>query len=225
MKRFVAFLTIFAICVAERKDLSGKVFTFPRVSVTDYVTLTPHVEKIFFSVTVCLRFLTDLGNSQTLFSLATRSHADDFVLFRTSQGHYQLYVANTDVHYYDLPEKLNHWNSLCVTWDSSTGLAQMWVNGLASSRKSLRPGDSIAGTPSIILGQDQDSYGGGFNANDCFVGHLSDVHMWDRIRSHSEVKNYMTYMSFPTGNMLNWQNLEFSRQGYVVVEDNRVFRL
>ncbi|XP_030628148.1 serum amyloid P-component-like [Chanos chanos] len=221
MRTLAFFLTLFSICAAERRDLSGKVFTFPRVSATDYTTLTPDVEKILFSVTVCLRFFTDLSNSQTLFSLATRSHADGFVLFRRSQGHYQLYLADTGVDFYGLPDKLIHWNSLCVTWDSSTGLSQLWVNGEASSRKALHPGGSIIGTPSIILGQDQDSYGGGFHTYDCFVGQLSDVHMWDRILSPCEVMKYTDYMSFPPGNMLNWQNLEFSRQGYVVVEDNR----
>ncbi|XP_042559349.1 serum amyloid P-component-like [Clupea harengus] len=181
--------------------MSGKVIIFPVESNTAHVKVTPALNKIFFSVTVCLRFLSDYNKEQA-----------------PGDGRYRLYIGDKGVFFYGLPTGLNQWHSVCVTWDSGTGLAQIWVNGRPSARKALQAGASIAGTPSIMLGQDQDAYAGGFHVYDAFYGHATDVHMCDTVLSPSEIKDYMKCVISRPGNVVDWTNMEYSKHGYVIVE-------
>ncbi|XP_036403127.1 serum amyloid P-component-like [Megalops cyprinoides] len=222
MKRLLFLFLVLACCTAVCQDLAGKTLTFPVESNTAYVKLTPAVNKIFFTATVCLRFFSDLSREQSLFSLSTPSHDNGLLLYKKPKGAYDLWVANQFITLLGLPDELNEWNSLCGTWDSGTGLGQLWVNGKRSARKALSAGGSIAGTPSIILGQEQDSYGGGFDKAQSFVGEITDVHMWDYVLHPHIIQGFMNYVSFTPGNVLSWRALEYTRQGYVVVEDSQI---
>lgn len=59
----------------------------------------------------------------------------------------------------------------------------------------------LIGTPSVILGQDQDTCGGGFNAKQPFVGDLTDVHLWDKEVSLCDVSSDMQGHSFTPGQL------------------------
>ncbi|XP_030628151.1 serum amyloid P-component-like [Chanos chanos] len=201
-------------------DLTGKVFTFPMESNQAYVTLTPNVERIFFHLSVCLRFFSDMQRAQSLFSLSVPTHVDALLLMK-SNDFYSVSVNNVIAKFWGLDNKPNVWNSACFTWDAGTGLTQLWINGNPSARKGIDPGGSILGTPKIILGQDQDIYGGGFHISETFVGMLSDVHMWDRVLTPTEILNYSNRAIFPPGNILNWGSLEYTRVHYVVVESHQ----
>ncbi|XP_036403126.1 serum amyloid P-component-like [Megalops cyprinoides] len=222
MKRLLFLFLVLACCTAVRQDLAGKAFTFPVESNTAYVKLTPAVNKIFHTATVCLRFFSDLSRDQSLFSLSTPSHANGLLLFKNPKGEYDLCVANQCIPFPGLPDELNEWNSLCGTWDSGAGLGQLWVNGKRSARKALSVGGTIATAPSIMLGQEQDSYGGRFDKAQSFVGEITDVHMWDYVLPPHEIQSFVNYVSFTPGNVLSWRALEYIRQGRVVVVDSQI---
>ncbi|XP_063057997.1 serum amyloid P-component-like [Engraulis encrasicolus] len=198
--------------------MEGKVIIFPVESDTAHVRVTPMMKaKSFSAVTVCLRFFSDYNKEQAPFSLSVPTHADGFVFIR-GNGRYRLYIKDRGVVFHGLPTPLNRWNSVCVTWESATGLAQFWVNGVPSARKAIWPGQSIAGTPIIMLGQDQDTYGGRFDKHDAFYGHVTDIHMWDNVLSPEEIWPYMRCVVPRPGNVVNWNNLDYANHGYVVVE-------
>uniref|UniRef100_A0A8C9SLH0 Pentraxin family member n=1 Tax=Scleropages formosus TaxID=113540 RepID=A0A8C9SLH0_SCLFO len=220
MKPLAIFLTLLASSLAVPKDLTGQMFIFPSLSDTAYIQLTPTSNEILFNVTVCLRFFSDETKQQGLFSLATATEPHSLALALNPEGGYQLYVAGQLATFLALPYERNQWNSICATWDSSVGLTQLWVNGVASPKKALHAGGSIADTPIIVVGQDQDSYGGTFNTADAFVGHITDVHMWDHRLSPCEIQSYAGNLLFRPGNYLNWKALEFTKHNYVVVEYN-----
>ncbi|XP_023664918.1 C-reactive protein-like isoform X3 [Paramormyrops kingsleyae] len=138
---------------AEREDLSGKAFTFPKQTATDYVKITLDDKTSLTALTVCLRFFTDLSQEFSIFSMATLTHHNAFLLYKEPSG------------------------------------------------------------------QEQDSYGGGFNAHQSFVGDITDVHMWDHALSPCQIQNYITHASFSPGNVISWKALEYVKQGSVTVED------
>ncbi|KAE8288761.1 Jeltraxin Egg jelly pentraxin Precursor [Larimichthys crocea] len=115
--------------------------------------------------------------------------------------------------------ELNTWHSICSTWNASSGLAQLWIDGKPSSRKLIPSKTNINGPIIIVLGQDQDSYGGGFDINQSFVGMMSDVHMWDYVLHSCDIQDYAGDPNLLPGNVLNWKNLEFQTVGTVVVEE------
>ncbi|XP_062375188.1 serum amyloid P-component-like [Sardina pilchardus] len=217
MRAIIFLLSYMTTSFAEKQDLSGKMFTFPVESDTAHVILIPNLSKSLTAVTVCLRFFSDLTRSKSLFSVATPTSDNAFLLFNENGYHvFQKTAAKFD----GLEDKQNEWNSVCATWDSQTGIAQIWVNGKQSVRKGISRGGSISGAPSIILGQEQDNYGGKFDRAQSFVGMLTDINMWDSVLPYPEIALYMSNIPQKTdGNVISWRSLDFTANGYVIVEN------
>ncbi|XP_078143315.1 C-reactive protein-like isoform X1 [Centroberyx gerrardi] len=215
-------LVMLTACAAAPQDLSGKMFTFPQQTNSAHVKLETSRSE-FSAVTVCLRSFTDLNRAHILFSLATPSAANDFLIFKkTAANEIQLSVRNSDVDVGGQEYKLNTWHSVCATWDSQSGLVQLWLDGKPSAKKFISSGSNIKGKPIIILGQEQDSYGGRFDINQCFIGMISDVHMWDYALSSCEIQRYVDDLNFTPGNVLNWRALQFQITGRVLLENKQV---
>ncbi|XP_071759462.1 serum amyloid P-component-like [Centroberyx gerrardi] len=225
MEKFLLLMVMFATCYAAPQDLSGKVFVFPRETSTAHVKLLTSRNK-FNSVTACLRFFTDLSRNYGLFSLATPAHSNDFVLFKiNSEDVIRMHARDGGTDFLALSLERNTWHSLCATWTSDTGVAQLWVDGKPTVKRFIHSGQPITGAPITILGQEQDSYGGGFDATQSFIGMLSDVHMWDYVLSPSEIQRYVDDMNFTPGNIFNWRALEFQITGQILVEEKQESRI
>ncbi|KAL4641349.1 mucosal pentraxin-like [Arapaima gigas] len=214
----MCFTLLLTSCQSDHEDLQGKVFTFPVQSSTSYVKVTPDVAKDFSTFTVCLRFFSDVRRPQSVLSLAALSHINGYGLYTPSTDSYGIDVCDATVFFWGLPVQLNEWVSLCGTWDSGTGLAQLWVNDKPSSRKVLSAGKVISGKVSIILGQEQDTLGGGFDFDQSFMGQLTDVHMWDSVLSPCEIRQYLSKSTFSPGNVINWRRMDYTKHGTVFVE-------
>ncbi|XP_059211367.1 C-reactive protein-like [Centropristis striata] len=217
---FFLLLVMLATCAAVPEDLSDKMLTFPQETKTANVKLTTSVQD-FRAVTVCLRSITDLRRVHTHFSLATPSQQNAFVIFwGASTNSFFVHVGQPFTSFGAMDYKLNEWHSICATWNSASGLVQLWVDGKPSIRKYI--GGSRISRPSVILGQEQDTYGGGFDIKQSFAGMLSDVHMWDYVLSPREIRRYMDGRYFTPGNAINWRALEYHIIGRVLKEDKQV---
>ncbi|CDQ58546.1 unnamed protein product [Oncorhynchus mykiss] len=140
-------------------SLPGKMFTFPKESDIDHVRLLTKSEN-YSSVTICLSFALHIGKYHgcSLFSMATPTSTNDFLLFKESNGAMQLPVRYVGSAFTGLPGKQNMWMG-----HSATGLSQVWINGKPSARKlGYTAGSVVNGKPIIILGQEQDAYCGTF---------------------------------------------------------------
>ncbi|KAL6109162.1 apcs [Pungitius sinensis] len=216
---FLLLLVMLTACAAIPQDLSGKMFTFPQQSATALVKLTASGDR-FGAVTVCHRSFTDLKRDHALFSLATPSIANELLIFwDETNKEMEPHIKNTKTEYGRWDYKPNMWHSICTTWDSESGLVQMWFDGQPSIRKFITSGSAITGSNIIVLGQEQDAYGGGFDMKQSFVGMMTDVHMWDHTLSACEIHKYVDGLNFTPGNVLNWGALEFAISGKVIVED------
>ncbi|XP_061531579.1 serum amyloid P-component-like [Phycodurus eques] len=219
MEKLLVPLMLIASCCAETRDLSGKVFVFPRETSKDHVKLmTPKTS--FSAVTVCLRFLTDLTRNYGLFSLATPAISNDLVLFKINTDDVMRFHARdggTDFLSLSFPP--NSWHTMCSTWNSENGVAQLWVDGKPTVKRFVHSGQPISGKPITILGQEQDTYGGGFDATQSFIGMISRLHMWDYVISPNEIQRYEEDSNFTPGNVFNWRALDFEITGNILVED------
>ncbi|XP_070822894.1 C-reactive protein-like [Chaetodon trifascialis] len=217
--RLLLLLTLLTGCAASPQDLSGKMFTFPQETNTAHVRLTASSQD-FGAVTACHRSFTDLKRDHILFSLATPSNANSLLIFwDETNKEMESHIRDKKSEYRGQDYKPNMWHSICTTWDSASGLVQLWFDGRPSIRKFVSSGSSIRGSTIIILGQEQDSHGGGFDLKQSFVGMMSDVHMWDYILSPCEIQKYMDDLNFTPGNVLNWRALEFQITDRVLIED------
>ena len=100
------------------------------------------------------RSFTDLDRSHILFSLSTPSAANDFLVFKASSTAIHLYARNKKTIVEPGDYKLNTWHSICSTWDSTSGLVQLWFDGQPLIRKFISSGTrNIQGHAIIFLGQ------------------------------------------------------------------------
>ncbi|XP_041650090.1 C-reactive protein-like [Cheilinus undulatus] len=213
-------LVMLTACAALPRDMSDKMFTFPQETNSAHVRLTTSRQNLN-AVTVCLRTFTDLSRDHSPFSLATPTTYNDFLIYIDASNRFPLTVKNKVGIIRELDYKPNTWHSICATWDSISGLGQIWLDGRPSSRKFIHSGSSISGPIIIVLGQDQDTHGGGFDINQSFVGMMSDVHMWDFVLSPCQIQRYSRDLNITAGNVLNWRALSFQTIGRVLIEDKQ----
>nr|A8MV57.2 PUTATIVE PSEUDOGENE: RecName: Full=Putative mucosal pentraxin homolog [Homo sapiens] len=100
-----------------------------------------------------------------------------------------------------------------VSWESASGIATLWANGKLVGRKGVWKGYSVGEEAKIILGQEQDSFGGHFDENQSFVGVIWDVFLWDHVLPPKEMCD-----SCYSGSLLNRHTLTYEDNGYVVTK-------
>ncbi|XP_054637572.1 C-reactive protein-like isoform X2 [Dunckerocampus dactyliophorus] len=219
MEKLFLLMVMLATCCAAPTDLSDKVFVFPKETNTDHVKLLTS-KTSFDAVTVCLRFFTDLTRNYGLFSLATVAHSNDFLLFkRDTNDVMSVQARGGSTNFLSLSFPPNSWHSMCATWNSQNGVAQLWVDGKQTIKRFIHSGQPISGKPITILGQEQDTYGGGFDAGQSFIGMISRLHMWDYVLSAAEIQRYVEDANFSPGNVFNWRALDYEIVGNVLVEE------
>ncbi|XP_061461775.1 serum amyloid P-component-like [Rhineura floridana] len=200
-------------------SLDGKVFVFPKASVDSYVLLKPTLEEPLQNFTVCLSFFTDLTRQFSLFSASSRQHDNEILLLRLPDEFY-IYVGGETLTYKvpSLTEKIRslHWETACATWESATGIVQLWLGGQPLPRKGVAKGYRVKTDLVVMLGQDQDSYGGSLDAGQSFVGEMADVYMWDSVLPPEQLRRFQKD-TIPTP-LVDWAALKFEIKGYVVME-------
>nr|XP_006115247.1 serum amyloid P-component-like [Pelodiscus sinensis]XP_025036538.1 serum amyloid P-component-like [Pelodiscus sinensis] len=211
------FLVIAGISGAlAQEDLYRKVFVFRNDPNEAYVVVKPEPEWPLQNFTVCLRSYTDLTRPYGLFSYATKAQYSEILLLKPKPGEYRLYVGGAYVTF-RVPENRMEWEHVCASWESATGIVEFWVNGKPLPRKGLQKGYSIGAEAVIILGQEQDSFGGGFDFYNSFMGEMTDVYMWEHGLSPGKMRAAYQSLTLPPC-ALGWRNLLYEIKGDVVVK-------
>ncbi|CAB1321772.1 unnamed protein product [Coregonus sp. 'balchen'] len=136
------------------------------------------------AVSVCVRVQWDPQWYQvsTMYSYAAAVFTNEFQLRGQLDGTGRILLALI-VHGQHRPYKASFpndgaWHHLCVTWRKTDGHWAIYVDG---ERGDMGSGSDtprdIHGDGILILGQDQDSFGGNFT--EPFVGNITDLNVWD----------------------------------------------
>ncbi|KAM3918136.1 jeltraxin-like isoform 2-T4 [Leptodactylus fuscus] len=218
MKNFpILFVLLFSGCFA----LKGKNIIFPRPTATDHMILKPTVDKPLHQLSVCLRSYTDLKREHSLFSMALQGSGKDntFLIFPKPPNICQVHI-NHEAITFTVDSEVLDWKHTCVTWDSETGLVQLWINGRPYPRKGAKNRSPIGPEMCVVLGQEQDSLCGGFAAGQSFVGEIRDVHVWDHVLDPESLRRFSTGYDIVGGNIFNWISGATEIKGGVVVLEN-----
>ena len=109
------------------------------------------------------------GHGATLMSYATHTMTNEFLIWDPSA--IKITFHNSDIATgVNINDRQNH--RVSVSWQSTTGALVLYDNGVEVWRKVVDQGGSLGGNGKLVLGQDQDSYGGGFGTNDAFQGKI-----------------------------------------------------
>ena len=69
-------------------------------------------------------------------------------------------------------------------------------------------GHVIPGAGSLVLGQEQDSEGGGFDKSQSFVGEMTGVNIWNRVIDHHEIASLSKSCRSGEGNVYKWSDFK-----------------
>lgn len=98
------------------------------------------------------RSFTDLKRGHSLFSMSTSSHSNGFLIFwDETNKEMEAHIRDKKAEYRGRDYKPDMWHSVCTTWDSGSGLVQLWFDGRPSIRKFVTSGLSIRGSAMIIM--------------------------------------------------------------------------
>ncbi|XP_054849634.1 serum amyloid P-component-like [Eublepharis macularius] len=202
--------------ISAQEDLSRKVFLFRNEPSEAYVILKSQPKEPLHNFTICLRSYSDLTRPYGLFSYATQSEDNEILIFKPKPGEYRIFVGGEYVSF-KVPENPVDWEHVCFSWESSTGIAEFWMNGKPWPRKGLKKGYTVSAEAFILLGQEQDHYGGSSDPYNSFSGELADVYMWDFLLSPNKMRSAYQDLQLPRCNM-SWKNLEYEIKGDVFVK-------
>uniref|UniRef100_A0A3Q2PYT7 Sushi, von Willebrand factor type A, EGF and pentraxin domain containing 1 n=1 Tax=Fundulus heteroclitus TaxID=8078 RepID=A0A3Q2PYT7_FUNHE len=169
---------------------------------------------------------TDITNYGTPVSYAVEGSDNAFLLI--DYNGWVLYV-NGKERITDCPAvNTGQWYHIGVSWRSWDGDWRIYINGKPSDGgKSLSVGTTIPGGGALVLGQDQDQRGEGFNPVESFVGSISQLNIWDRVLTPQQIKvlasscpaSHVTHR----GNVLAWPDFLNGVAGRVKVNLNSIF--
>eukprot|EP00058_Branchiostoma_floridae_P004052 XP_002589540.1 hypothetical protein BRAFLDRAFT_97038 [Branchiostoma floridae] len=189
------------------KTLETLKMTFPsEPSVTNYVEVHASMDAPLAALTVCMKLRVPDSSSGTLFSYATAESArgNEVVVWgRQGTTTYELIINRDRGPAFDLPIQANRWHHLCITWLSDNGEWAFYMDGQQTGAGSgLGAGHLVRANGVWILGQDPDTLGGGFSANEAHRGDLARFNVWDHVLSPREMMDF--YNCNNGGNVIDW---------------------
>ena len=106
------------------------------------------------------------------------------------------------------------WHQICATWRSSDGQWKSYKDGaLVQSGTGLKTGYTINDGGSLILGQEQDKVGGGFESSQSFDGMLTNVNVWSYVLPEPSILEMSKCCRSGEGNVYMWSDFIHAIKG------------
>ncbi|XP_055055760.2 sushi, von Willebrand factor type A, EGF and pentraxin domain-containing protein 1 isoform X1 [Misgurnus anguillicaudatus] len=118
------------------------------------------------------------------------------------------------------------WHHIGVSWRSMDGDWRVYIDGSPSDGgKGLSTGSSIPGGGALVLGQDQDQRGDGFNPVESFVGTLSQLNIWNDVLTPQQIRSLASSCphDLQKGNIFAWPDFLGGVTGRVKTSSKSIF--
>ncbi|XP_037647211.1 pentraxin fusion protein-like [Sebastes umbrosus] len=205
------------VCVVLAGGVTIKTMVFPSETATSYVEMVPQKPLNMNAFTLCMRVATELSGEREVILFAYRTgDFDELNVWRELDGRLSFYLSGEGV-MFQVPQLGALQTHLCVTWESSSGAAALFMNGRKSLTKIYKKGHRVRPGGKVIIGQDPDVYLGDFDAKQSFVGEISDVNLWDSVLSDSTIQDMFSGKRVPRANVFDWETTELKINGEVEV--------
>ncbi|XP_054023927.1 neuronal pentraxin receptor [Dryobates pubescens] len=160
-----------------------------------------------YAFTICMwlksKALLGLG---TPFSYSVPSQANEIVLMEWGSNPLELLI-NDKVAQLPLSLKDKAWHHICVAWTTRDGKWSAYQDGeQRGAGENLASWHAIKPQGIIILGQEQDTLGGGFDATQAFMGELAQFGVWDHMLAPAEILGLANCTSHLQGNVIQWDD-------------------
>lgn len=185
---------------------------FPNASTANFAAFARGFPAGLLELSLCSWVQTSAGYVGTILSYATEENDNKLVLHgRDAPPRGAVHFVIGDPAFRELPVGRllgGGWHHACVIWSSLQGRYWFYVDRrLASAGSGFQKGYEIPPGGSLVLGQEQDSLGGGFEPSEAFVGLLAGFAMWGRALAPGEVSAIATGQGLPRGAILTLANV------------------
>ncbi|KAM6956997.1 neuronal pentraxin receptor a [Aplochiton taeniatus] len=190
----------------------GHRLTFPSRTNYMYAELK-HAFPELQAFTVCLWLRPTEGGIGTPLSYAVPGQPNEMVLLQGLHTPTELLV-NDKVAQLPLNLSRGSWQHVCVSWSQNGGAWQAYQGGkLRGEGHGLAPWHHIRPGGVLILGQEQDTLGGGFDSSQALVGELSQVGLWDRALTPAQVSSLARCGAVEQGRVVHWTGRDLEVHG------------
>jgi hypothetical protein len=133
-----------------------------------------------------------------LLSDASYANADYFISYEvTGAGNNNLYGVPINIALFNaggsvsssVNIKDNTWKHFVASSNRTTGEVILYINGTRVFSSTILAGTNFTSGGALMLGQEQDSQGGGLDANQSFKGFISSFSLFNRVLTAKEVTN------------------------------------
>ncbi|XP_059793381.1 neuronal pentraxin receptor [Balaenoptera ricei] len=163
-------------------------------------------ELYAFSVCMWLRSRSGGTGQGTPFSYSVPGQANEIVLLEAGHDPMELLI-NDKVAQLPLSLKDNGWHHICLSWTTRDGLWSAYQDGeLRGSGENLAAWHPIKPHGILILGQEQDTLGGRFDATQAFVGDIAQFNLWDHTLTPAQVLGIANCTGPLLGNIIPWED-------------------
>uniref|UniRef100_A0A8C8ST11 Pentraxin (PTX) domain-containing protein n=1 Tax=Pelusios castaneus TaxID=367368 RepID=A0A8C8ST11_9SAUR len=170
-----------------------------------YVKVKRTLQHEIFAFTVCLWLKSSSAPGVgTPFSYSVAGQANELVLIEWGNNPMELLINDKAA---TLPLAIHDgkWHHICVTWSTRDGIWESYQDGVRrGSGENLAPWHPIKSGGVFILGQEQDTLGGRFDATQAFIGELADFNIWSHVLAPGEVYRLATCASYTRGDLVAW---------------------
>ncbi len=110
-----------------------------------------------------------------------------------------------------------NWHHICASW-KNTGAWQFYKDGLMHTHSTgFQTGYTIKAGGSLMLGQEQDSVGGGLDASQSLKGMLTNVNLWNRVLTPAQIKAMSKSCRAGVGNVYRWTDFIHGVKGNTAI--------
>uniref|UniRef100_A0A8C5UW88 Neuronal pentraxin receptor n=1 Tax=Microcebus murinus TaxID=30608 RepID=A0A8C5UW88_MICMU len=161
-----------------------------------------------YAFTACMWLRSRSGGTGqgTPFSYSVPGQANEIVLLEAGHEPMELLI-NDKVAQLPLSLKDSGWHHICIAWTTRDGLWSAYQDGeLQGSGENLAAWHPIKPHGILILGQEQDTLGGRFDATQAFVGDIAQFNLWDHALTPAQVLGIANCTGPLLGNVLPWED-------------------
>ncbi|CAH3117953.1 unnamed protein product [Pocillopora meandrina] len=194
---------------------------FPELRSTEnYAMKHPAITSDLSQLSSCffIKLVQDQGK-QIFVSYA--SERDNDMIFEIHPTLTRFYVGNNQFSFTSTNLYDDTWQHVCLTWENTQGVMKLYRDGQFAEQVTNHATKNFALKAGgfLVLGQEQDSIGGGFESSQTFHSRLASFNIWDKVLSESDIAAQYTNCSIPHGSVINWSVFKNLIHGNVAVEE------
>ncbi|XP_043945056.1 pentraxin-4 [Protopterus annectens] len=188
------------------------VLFFPDSSTRNFVTFHKGFKTGLHELSICTWLRTSTSYVGTILSYATPENDNKLVLHgRNTTDQSVVHFVIGDPVFRQLPVEMlldNRWHHICVIWSAIQGKYWYYVDRkLMSTGSRFQKDYEVPAGGSLIVGQEQDMMGGGFETAEAFVGNLAGFAVWNRALNPGEVSGIATGKGLPRGTVVTLEDI------------------